>query len=59
MDIIDIRSWFTLVMIITFISIVIWAWSKKRVKDFDEAANLPLNELETPRPLPEDRGGEK
>ena len=59
MDIIEIRSWFTVVMIITFLSIVVWAWSKKRVKDFNEAANLPLNERETPRPLAENRGGEK
>ena len=60
MDIInDIRAWFTVVMMITFVSIVVWAWSKKRVKDFDEAANLPLNELETPRPLAKNKGGEK
>ena len=63
MDIIDIRSWFTVVMIITFVSIVVWSWSKKRKKDFSEAANLPLNESETPRPLanrPGDKsGGEK
>jgi cytochrome c oxidase cbb3-type subunit 4 len=51
MDIVDIRAGFTVVMMVTFISIFIWAWSKKRAKDFNEAANLPLNELETPRPV--------
>lgn len=60
MDIItDIRSWFTVVMMVTFVSIVVWAWSKKRGKDFNEAANLPLNEPETPRPVDNNRGGEK
>ena len=63
MDIIEIRSWFTVVMIITFVSIVVWAWSKKRNKDFNEAANMPLNESETPRPvaknLGDNSGGEK
>lgn len=49
MDINDFRAWFTLIMIITFVSIVIWAWSRKRVKDFRDAANLPFNEPESPR----------
>lgn len=49
MDMNDFRAWFTLVMIITFVGIIVWAWSSKRVKDFREAANLPLNEPETPR----------
>ena len=56
MDIIEIRSWFTVVMIITFVSIVIWSWSKKRNKDFSEAANMPLNESETPRPVAKTAG---
>ena len=59
MDIIEIRSWFTVVMIITFVSIVVWAWSKKRVKDFNEAAHMPLDEPEVPRPAAKNRGGEK
>jgi len=59
MDIIDIRSGFTVVMIVTFVSIVVWAWSKKRVKDFNEAANMPLDEPEVPRPAANNRGGEK
>ena len=62
MDINDFRAWFTLVMIITFVAIVVWAWSRKREKDFNEAANLPLNEPETPRrvsdrPITDHKGG--
>lgn len=57
--IIDIRAWFTVVMMITFVSIVVWAWSKKRHKDFSEAADLPMNEPEAPRPIDKNRGGEK
>ena len=34
----------TIVVLITFIAIVIWAWSGKRKQDFDEAANLPFDE---------------
>jgi len=49
MDMNDFRSWFTLVMIIMFVLIVGWAWSRRRVKDFREAANLPFNEPEHPR----------
>ena len=49
MDINDLRSWHTVVLFVVFIGIVVWAWSGKRRKDFDEAANLPLNEPEHPR----------
>jgi cytochrome c oxidase cbb3-type subunit IV len=48
MDINDLRSIFTLILMVTFIAIVFWAWSKKRKDDFNEAANLPLNEPEAP-----------
>lgn len=34
----------TVMVMITFIVIVIWAWSGKRSKDFEEAARLPLDE---------------
>ena len=42
MDINDIRAWHTVVLLISFIGIVIWAYSKRRKTDFDEAANLPF-----------------
>ncbi len=42
MDINDIRAWQTVLLLIAFIGIVIWAFSKQRKKSFDEAANLPF-----------------
>lgn len=33
----------TLVLMVVFVGIVIWAYSSKRRKDFDEAARLPLD----------------
>ena len=42
MDINDIRAWQTTLLLIAFIGIVIWAYSKRRKKSFDEAANLPF-----------------
>jgi cytochrome c oxidase cbb3-type subunit 4 len=38
------RGIFTLVMFVLFIGVWIWAWSGKRKKDFDEAAQLPLDD---------------
>ena len=42
MDINDFRSLQTVVAFIAFVGIVVWAWSKKRKKSFDDAANLPF-----------------
>lgn len=44
MDINDMRSVMTLVSFLTFIGIVIWAWSKRNKADFDEAAQLPFKD---------------
>jgi cytochrome c oxidase cbb3-type subunit 4 len=30
------------VLLVAFLGIVVWAWSKKRKKDFEEAARYPL-----------------
>jgi cytochrome c oxidase cbb3-type subunit 4 len=38
----------TLVVVVLFVGIVIWAWSGKRKQAFDEAANIPFNEDDTP-----------
>ena len=38
----------TLVVLVLFVGIVIWAWSGKRKQAFDEAANIPFNEDDTP-----------
>ena len=42
MEINDIRAWHTVILLISFLGIVIWAYSKRRKSDFDEAANLPF-----------------
>jgi len=38
----------TLVVLVLFVGIVIWAWSGKRKQEFDEAANIPFTEDDTP-----------
>lgn len=40
------RVIFTVVTFVTFVGIVIWAYSSRRTKDFDEAAQLPFTEDE-------------
>ena len=40
------RSLFTLFMFLAFIGIILWAYSSRRKKDFDEAASLPLEDEE-------------
>ncbi|MEJ2531468.1 MAG: cbb3-type cytochrome c oxidase subunit 3 [Halioglobus sp.] len=42
MDINDLRGLATLFLMISFIGLCIWAYSKKRRKAFDEAARLPF-----------------
>jgi len=39
----------TVLVTISFIVIVIWAWSGKRKQEFDEAANLPFDDDTTKR----------
>ena len=39
-----IQSIWTIVVLIVFIGIVVWAWSGKRKARFDEAANIPFTE---------------
>jgi len=43
-----IQSVWTVVVLVLFVGIVIWAWSGKRKQDFDEAANIPFNEDDMP-----------
>ena len=43
-----IQSVWTLVVLVLFVGIVIWAWSGKRKQDFDEAANMPFDEDDVP-----------
>lgn len=42
MDINDLRALTTVALFASFIGICIWAYSGKRKKEFDEAANLPF-----------------
>jgi cytochrome c oxidase cbb3-type subunit 4 len=43
-----IQSVWTVVVLVLFVGIVIWAWSGKRKQAFDEAANIPFNEDDKP-----------
>ena len=40
----SIHSWWTVLLLLTFIGIVVWAYSGARKKDFDEAAQLPFDD---------------
>jgi cytochrome c oxidase cbb3-type subunit 4 len=40
----DARSIITVISMLTFIGIILWAYSARRKNDFDEAAMLPFNE---------------
>jgi len=42
MDINTLRGISTLLALIAFIGVWIWAWSSKRKSAFDDAANLPF-----------------
>ena len=42
MDINDLRGLSTALMLIAFIGVCFWAYSKKRKSAFEEAANLPF-----------------
>jgi cytochrome c oxidase cbb3-type subunit 4 len=42
MDINDLRGVSTLLLMVAFIGICVWAYSSRRKRDFDEAADLPF-----------------
>ena len=44
MDFTLIDSILTVVVMVVFVGIVLWAWSGKRAQAFNEAANLPFTE---------------
>ncbi|MBA4214415.1 MAG: CcoQ/FixQ family Cbb3-type cytochrome c oxidase assembly chaperone [Polaromonas sp.] len=44
MDINDLRSIVTVVSLLIFVGIVVWAWSKRNKANFDEAAQLPFKD---------------
>jgi cytochrome c oxidase cbb3-type subunit 4 len=39
-----IHSIWTVLLFVLFIGIIVWAWSAKRKRGFDEAARLPLED---------------
>ena len=39
-----IHSVWTVLMVLLFIGIIVWAWSSKRKPEFEEAAHLPLED---------------
>ncbi len=46
MDINDLRGLSTALLMVTFLGMCVWVYSKKRKKSFDEAANLPFADEE-------------
>ncbi len=46
MDLNDARILMTLVALVTFVGIVVWAYSDRRKKPFDEAARMALEDEE-------------
>jgi cytochrome c oxidase cbb3-type subunit IV len=48
MDLTDVRAWLTLVMLVVFVGIVAWTYSRKRKKQFDEAARSVLEDDSAP-----------
>jgi cytochrome c oxidase cbb3-type subunit 4 len=49
-DLTLLQSVWTIVVMVAFIGIVLWAWSGKRKQRFDEAANIPFDEDEQLQP---------
>ncbi|MCM2295092.1 cbb3-type cytochrome c oxidase subunit 3 [Rhodoferax sp.] len=44
LDVNTLRSLITVVSFLTFIGIIVWAYSRKNSADFDKAANLPFEQ---------------
>ena len=44
MDLVTFHSWLTVAMLVAFVALIVWAWSGKRRRAFDEAARLPLED---------------
>jgi cytochrome c oxidase cbb3-type subunit 4 len=49
-DLTLLQSVWTIVVMVAFIGIVLWAWSGKRKQRFEEAANIPFDEDEQLQP---------
>lgn len=55
MDVNDLRIATTLLSFAAFIGIVVWAWSRRNKKGFDEAAMLPFADEPFNKPIAGDR----
>lgn len=51
MDVNELRSLYTVLAFVTFVGIVLWAYSGKRKADFEEAGRLPMTEDDSPGPV--------
>lgn len=50
MDINDARVVTTVIGLVLFVGIVVWAWSRQRRAGFDEAARLPFADADSSTP---------
>ena len=48
MDMGTVRGLLTAILLVLFIGLVAWTWSRKRKPAYDEAANLPLDDDDKP-----------
>ena len=53
MEIGTIRGLITAILMLLFIGVALWAFSRRRKDDFKEAANLPLEDDSRPSPKPD------
>lgn len=51
MDLNILRSIITVLLFVAFIGLWVWAWSKNRKADFEEAANIPFQDDLSHQPL--------
>jgi cytochrome c oxidase cbb3-type subunit 4 len=59
MEIGTLRGLGTILVFVAFISVVLWAYSSKRKKSFDEAANLPFADEPEPKKRDEEASRSK
>lgn len=48
MDIGIIQGAWTLIVMVLFVGIVVWAWSGRQKQDFDAAAHIPFEDDDAP-----------
>ncbi|MBZ0171644.1 MAG: cbb3-type cytochrome c oxidase subunit 3 [Phycisphaerales bacterium] len=49
-----IQGIWTIVVLVVFAAIVLWAWSGRRKREFDAAARIPLDDDDTTDVIPTD-----